>query len=210
MRRRRRARPRRSARSWAPTVSPPARRSGLHNSPQPPCARPRRLKPLVSALRPVAPPSLALLRYGAVEHSGEASADGSTGVAPPWVTCSYTNQYCSGLGDPLYDVFNQFEVSTHNWPDDPRGCLLGVLDNVRDQTSGAEGSSWQCESEYPNQRHMSFKVSTVYRDAGPRVAKAIQLASPGGALQVDCKYVRMQAFNLHQTDARSCPPPFSP
>ena len=96
-------------------------------------------------------------------------------------------------GDPLFNGFNFFDVVTTNWPDDARGCILGVLDNVRGQTSGAEGAHWKCDPANSGDRPvpmraMSFTVSTVYPDAGARVAEAIRLASPGGNVAVDCRY----------------------
>ena len=128
----------------------------------------------------------------------------------PFAECQYTDKYCDALNDPLFGGFNYFDVNVFFWPDDPRGCVLGVLDNVRGQTSGAEGGNWQCDPAGPGatKRHMSFTVSTVYLDAGPRVAKAIQLASPGGNVSVDCRYHDLQSEPMSRSypkpGARAC------
>ena len=119
-------------------------------------------------------------------------ADCITAAAIPLTACYYTNEYCS-VDSSLFAGFNSFKVFTYGWPDDPRGCLLGVLDNVRGQTSGAEGAQWNCGPNGSGGRRMSFTVSTVYLDASARVAGAIKLASPGGYFEVTCQYYSLRS-----------------
>ena len=105
----------------------------------------------------------------------------------PGADCAYVDRTFGLQGGSLKTGYNYFGVSTRNWPSDPRGCGRGVLDNIRGQTTGAEASHWNCRTDILEE-HMNFRVSTIYPDAGPRVAEAIRLASPGGNVTVECKY----------------------
>ena len=104
----------------------------------------------------------------------------------PSASCRYKwRTILDGLG--ISDGFNYFDVKLPGWPADPRGCGRGLLDNLRGQTSGGSVLDWRCDNS-SNSTIVTFKLSTIYAEAGPRAAKAIQLASPGGNLMLDCAY----------------------
>ena len=120
--------------------------------------------------------------------------------------------YCAA-DFPVFNGFNFFDVWTVGWPENERGCERGILDNVRGQTSGAEGGNWRCE-EIPGNgdgrtvHRMSFTVSTAYLKAGTSVSNAIKLASPGGDLGVACTFYTLKSnfdwTQHHDASTRSC------
>ena len=109
--------------------------------------------------------------------AGSGAATTPTDVAPS-ASCDYT------VG---YDKRNDFTLRVSGWPEDTQGCYTGLREKVSEQTQYVPFEGWNCNSTAgPTQ--ILFVIGTEFPDIGTRIATAMQQASPGGNLPVQCVY----------------------